>query len=598
MIARLALPVGERWWWDSDGMSKMVDILPMRCGRPEAVLKSNCLVSRRMGACPPSSQRQGRALPLRGVTVKALMRAESQIQSRQTYGTTFPHLLRYGYSDRGNVGICSIRIRIIYIIVALSMFVAKLSAAEVITDPQCRIDSVFVTGDSTDVIVLDKAFNQRAFQELMDDILRPYYDNGYYWASAKVNRICKRDDKIQLELRIIKGPLVTLTNAIYTGLIHTNRDIVERYIPISVGDTLTDHTLRRVERAATQIGFVTFHPPAVIKPLEGYTSADLELCFSEKRQFTFEGGGGYLPDNNSGLVWHLNLRFNNMFGRGRQASVFSERREKGRNVLRLRYGQPLFVAGVGDLSLEVGTRDYRDQFYEFSLNGAYVTRLKDNLSVGLSLGWKSVEPVVTLPSYSRFSGCFSIEQEALDDRLNPANGLDMKWSISYSYRRYAEDSSTTAPEKSSFNETRASASIKWYKQIVGGVIWHLGLNYVGLETEESLPPISELIFVGGPGSIRGFRNEQFAVLRVAFGCVEPHLRFTSGYLFTFYDAAYLNNRVADSDSTVRTDELYRYGYGLGIALHDDSRAIKLSLGWNPELPFDQPRLSVEFSSDI
>ncbi|TET96642.1 MAG: hypothetical protein E3J26_00945 [Candidatus Zixiibacteriota bacterium] len=488
--------------------------------------------------------------------------------------------------------------RIVQIVAALGVLVVTLSATEPVADSQVRIDSVYVKNDSSYVIALDKAFNQRNLEELTDNILSKYYDCGYYWASVKVDKIRKHGERVELEFRIIKGPLVRLAGVVYTGLTRTSHGLVARYIPIGAGDTLSDATLRRAEKAAAGIGFVTFHPPPVIRPLEGYTGADLEFQFSEKKQFTFEGGGGYLPDNSTGLVWHLNLHFNNLFGGGRQTSIFSERRERGRNVLRLGYDQPLFVAGVGHLSFQIGTRDYREQFYEFSLEGAYLTRLRGNLSAGLSLGWKSVEPVGNLPSYSRFTSRFSIEREALDNRLNPANGLDLRWSIAYSYRRYREDSLAATPERNSFNETRVSVSIKWYKQVIGRLVGHLGLNYIGLETDESLPPISELIFIGGPVTIRGFRNEQFAVLRTAFGTVEPRLRFSSGYLFTFYDAAYLNNRVAQPDGTIRTDELYRNSYGLGIALHDSRRAIKLSLGWNPELQFDQPRLSVEFSSDI
>lgn len=491
--------------------------------------------------------------------------------------------------------------KIAYIVATLGLLAATSRAAGVAAKPRDRIDSVYIESDSNYVIISDRAFDQSSLQAIIDDILRPYYDRGYYWASVKVDRIRKREARVELELRIIKGPVVELGGTIFTGLTRTSHDLVARYIPVRAGDTLTDETVRRAERRAGGIPFVVFHPPVVVRPHAGYTRADLEFQFSEKKQFGVEVGGGYLPDNSTGLVWHLNLSFNNLLGRGREASILSERREKGRNVLRLSYGQPVFFAGVGNLQFQVATRDYRDQFYEFSLEGEYVSRLKDDVSSGLSLGWKNVQPSVPLPAYSRFTAQFSIEREALDSKVNPANGLGLSWSVSYSYRRYAEDSLAGAPEQRSFNETRTSVALKWYKRAAGMLVGHLGLNYVGLETNESLPPISELIFLGGPGTIRGFRNEQFTALRAAFGTIEPRLRFSNGYIFSFYDAAYLNNRVSsssDPDGSVITQELYRYGYGVGLALHNARRSVKLSLGWNPELPFDQPRLSVEFSSDI
>ncbi len=98
--------------------------------------------------------------------------------------------------------------------------------------------------------------------------------------------------------------------------------------------------------------------------------------------------------------------------------------------------------------------------------------------------------------------------------------------------------------------------------------------------------------------MRGYRNEQFAAIHTATGSVEPRLRFDQGYLFFFYDGAYLNNRVHGDNNSIDTNEQYRYGYGLGLAVMEPGRVLRLSLGWNPELPFDQPRLSVEFTADL
>ena len=124
-----------------------------------------------------------------------------------------------------------------------------------------------------------------------------------------------------------------------------------------------------------------------------------------------------------------------------------------------------------------------------------------------------------------------------------------------------------------------------------------GFNYRGLETGETEPPLSELYLIGGPGTLRGFRNDRFVAQRTAFASVEPRLRFRTAYLFLFYDGAYLNRRTVADSGTV-TNEDYRYGYGLGLAVADANRSVKLSLGWNEETGFDQPRLSIELQSDL
>ncbi|MFH1373023.1 MAG: BamA/TamA family outer membrane protein [bacterium] len=468
-----------------------------------------------------------------------------------------------------------------------------------LTAAACRIDTIYVTESGRrDTLLVDLAFTAQQLEKLARDILRPYQQRGHYWATAKVTTVRRSASRITLEMNVVGGPLVTLADCFYTGLTRTNPALVARYLPIHTGDTLTEALVDRATTAAAGLDFLTYHSPPVIRPLAGYTDADLQLHFSEKRQFTFSGGGGYLPDDDAGLVWHLNLRFNNLFGSGRRAAVRSQRLQQGHRQLRLHYGQPLFLIGVGQLDIEVGTRDYRDMFYEFSLEGSYVLRLQTRLSAGLNLGWRNVASATDQPSYSRFSSGFSLERRARDHPLNPSRGHYLKWSMDYSYRRYRGEGPAESSGQAAFNETRVSVVMEWYQPLVAGLVAHLALKYRGLQTDERLPPPAELILVGGPGTVRGFRREQFAAVRSACATLEPRLRFSRGYLMAFYDAAYINNRVAGIAGAVRTDELYRFGYGIGIALLNDGRAIRLSLAWQPDLPFDQPWLSAEFSSDI
>ena len=361
---------------------------------------------------------------------------------------------------------------------------------------------------------------------------------------------------------------------------------------------LTDDFLRTIEASAAAVPFVTFDRPVVIRPRPGYTTADLELDFKEKPQALFEGGAGYSAGNNSSLFWHLNLRFQNLFGHGRQISLFSEHREENRQVLDLSYVQPFFLAGLGSLGGRVATRDYRDEFYEFGVEGWYQTKITEGLDARLTIGWRSVEPTDALPSFKAFTAGFGVIRDGRDSGFNPTRGLSFTWAIDFSHRRYANDTLLTAAANSSFNETRNRLTVSWYQSVSGFLVNYIRLGYCGLETAEPLPPLSELFFIGGPQTVRGFRNEQFAALRAAYGTIEPHFHFNGGYGFVFYDAAYINNRVLNQTGSTITEELFRNGYGVGLTIIDNRRIVKLSLGWNPEITFDQPRLSVELSTGI
>lgn len=458
--------------------------------------------------------------------------------------------------------------------------------------PRFIMKDLVVVSDSRYEVEVNELFTKGNLSTAIDRVLSDYYAIGYYYARANISDIARSGTSVDVTLHINRGPIVTLDQSRFGGLKFTRADILRRYMPVQSGDTLTTENIRRAQQAAESIPFITLRPPIKVEPRPGYTTADLYYDFVEQRRFTISGGGGYIPDDPVGLVWSLRMSFNNLLGDGRQARVFSERPDKGRQVLQIGYTQPIFLIGVGSLNLGVGTRDYRDQFYEFALNGEYAASFAPGTTTGLTVGWKHVEPAIDALGFSRFSVGFLLKRERLDNRANPTSGYSIDWNISYSYRRYSTDTLSTGVQATGFNETNTSLSLGWYQHIAGPLVGHMAANYWGLETSDSIPPLSELKFLGGPGTIRGYRTDQFVAKRTAFGTIEPHLRFSQGYLFAFYDAAYINLPVL-TNGRVGTDEYYRYGIGLGLALVSTDRSIALSLGWGKGAPFDQPRLSIQ-----
>lgn len=437
----------------------------------------------------------------------------------------------------------------------------------------------------------------RLLSQLVDSVLDRRRERGHYYASASISEIARSSNNVILYLRLVPGPVMRIAGIHYLGLQRITPALLERFIPVAEGDSLTDQKLSGIEEAASAISFVRFIPPVVVRPRPGYTDADLELTFVEDRPLALDLGGGYIPDNQKNqYVWHVNARFNNLLGGGRQARILSERREADRQILQISYVQPVFLLGPGAGHVEVATRDYRESFYEFSLAVGLETPLQPSLTAGVDLGYRSVEPSGEAPSYDAYQVSFRAVWDRLDNPLNPSRGFRAATVIGYTHRRYAQGSSASLAAPT-FNETRTRFDLAAYQPVLGPLMAYASIGYRGLETGEDLPPLSELILIGGPGTIRGYRNEQFAVIRAATFTLEPRIRFSSSYLFGFYDGAYLNNRIA-VNGLIKTDESYRSGFGLGLAVVADHRAVTLSLGWNPDLGYDAPRLSIQFSSDI
>jgi outer membrane protein assembly factor BamA len=289
---------------------------------------------------------------------------------------------------------------------------------------------------------------------------------------------------------------------------------------------------------------------------------------------------------------------NNLFGQGKQIDVQTDKTDEKRRSLSINYSQPWFLIGLGEMTIDVMSRDFRDEFYEFSLGTGYHTRINQSFTTGLTIKWKSVKPVMGTKSYNNYSGGFSIKKSTLTDQFNPQKGLALSGGVELSHRQYKFDGLSESNFQQSINETKMNVQLSLFKPMFGPVIGRISLNYVGLESSEAIPPLSELFLIGGPGSLRGFRNEQFPAIRSAYGTIEPRIRFSQGYLFAFCDAAYLNNRHEDLGGSAKTEEEYLWSYGLGFGLGNRGRNLCLSLGVNPDQGLQEPRLSIELSSDI
>ena len=448
-----------------------------------------------------------------------------------------------------------------------------------------QTDDMYIPFDSASVSL---AINQR---------LQNFRDQGYLYVSAETKHISIQDSLVSLELNINMGPLVEIGQQIYTGLTRTDPGIISKYVPDLTGKKVTPALIKQAETAARNVPFVTFKPPLKLAPRPGYTVSDIVFSFLEQTPVSFKGAAGISGEENN-AVWSFDLALNNLLGSGKRVEIVSEKRESGRNLLRVQYSQPSFIAGTGEMKFAVLTRNYRDEFYEFDISAGFSTRLKSSFTAGLKLGWKSVIPETGNLNYKAVSGQFAISKQTNPVSFNPSHGFAVNWSIDFRFRKYTSENLPEFIKQRSFYETRNNLSVSLFKKFAGAFIWHSRIQYQGLETKEDLPPLSELILIGGPGTLRGYRNEQFAAIRTVYGTIEPRLRFGSGFGFVFYDAAYLNNRLINQSEKIETVEDFKWSYGLGLGVGNNLRSLLLSLGWEPQAGFDQPRLSIELSSDI
>lgn len=448
--------------------------------------------------------------------------------------------------------------------------------------------------DDTIRVSGQRVFTKTVFERLVDSLIASSRNEGFLYPSIRIEKIELSGVHVIISLTEQPGPRVRLDEIYYDGLVRTQAEILDKYIKRDTVSYISPKLIRDVEYQADDVPFVDFQPPAEIEPKVGYGSGDIRLRFKEQKAIYFEGGGGLLPNDNNTIVWQGSLKFTNLFGGGREIQVDSDHREENRQLLNVRYSQPLFLFGLGEVTAGVSTRDYRDLFYEFALDGQMETRLRNNIRFGIRGEYRNIQIDNDPSDYAVYGAGVSFAFTDLHNRLNPEKGWHTESLILFSYRRYSNDSL----RHQSVNETRTELTISRYHPVWKSFVGLVQLKYAGLETKEELPPYAELYLVGGPENLRSYRNEQFPAIRYAVLTLEPRLRFTSGYLTVFYELGYINNRVANFDGTVRTEEDFHPGYGFGITLTDNDRSISILAGWNPDTAVDNPRLMIRLRTGL
>jgi hemolysin activation/secretion protein len=105
----------------------------------------------------------------------------------------------------------------------------------------------------------------------------------------------------------------------------------------------------------------------------------------------------------------------------------------------------------------------------------------------------------------------------------------------------------------------------------GGLVLRVGLTGTALAREDSLPP-SEAVRLGGASTVRGYREEQFAVRRFGAAQVELGFAMPQGRVYAFADGAWYRRFAPRSGSA----DLW--GVGVGLASETPARRIGLDLG--------------------
>ena len=209
------------------------------------------------------------------------------------------------------------------------------------------------------------------------------------------------------------------------------------------------------------------------------------------------------------------------------------------------------------------------------------------LSGGLS--WSKTDPQSSQrASFRTLGGIFRYETQRFDTPANPARGRRAAFGLIYNHRVSKSQGAATAQIN---NETQFAIDGDRYFPIVGQVIVRLHAAANVRITSRDLIDYAEQFKLGGYGSLRGYRQDEFAGHRTVLGQTEIRLRPSADLaLFLFADLGYVYTRRETAPSSVRSEEFTRFGSGFGLFVGSQTARATLEIGWGQNDRIDMGKI--------
>ncbi|WP_239015420.1 outer membrane protein assembly factor BamA [Archangium violaceum] len=334
-----------------------------------------------------------------------------------------------------------------------------------------------------------------------------YYDRGYAYANINPVTSINADERtVDLTFDVQKGPQVSIERIDVIGNTKTRDKVIRRELRVYEGELYSGTGVRRSKDRVTALGF--FETVEVTqRPGSREDTIVVQVEVKEKATGTFQVGLGF--SNVESFIFTAQVSQNNFLGWGQSVSA-SAQISSLRSLVQLSYFDPYFLDTNFLLSVDFSRveADYLD-FTRLSTGG------------NLSLGYQVLEDLLVNVGYSQehvdvqaaesyggvllanrfLSGVtssvrLSLTYDKRNNRLFPSKGFIHYGSVEY------------APSflGGSFLFTRYTAYSRLYFPLPLGAVFKTNatVGYIQQLDPNRPLPISELYYLGGINSVRGY----------------------------------------------------------------------------------------------
>jgi outer membrane protein insertion porin family len=453
-------------------------------------------------------------------------------------------------------------------------------------------DSVFVNRvlESSTGIILSQSNIDFTFSE----ILNHFENNSYPFAKINITSIYFIDDSTSggdladIYLSIDKGDESKIDLVEIEGNNKTKDYVIVRAAGIYEGENYNQELIDNIPDRLNRLRF--FEP--VGEPGYYFNSKRkgiLKIIVKEKETNNFDGVFGYVPASGSNdkgfFTGYINISLRNLFGTGRSAAIRWQQENRNSQELELRYLEPWVFNYPFNIEASLFQRKQDSTYVQRTFEGKIEFIATQDISASAILNSQSTIPtergdnIFTVFNSSALTYGINLKIDTRDDFYAPQKGIYLLNAYKFTSKSINGPAKFLTPDiKTSTTFQRLEMDFAYFQTLFASQVAALGIHARELNGNDV--EISDMYFLGGTSSLRGYREKQFLGNRVLWSNLEYRYLLTKrSFAFLFFDTGYyLRNSDASKNINEISDFKIGYGFGLNIETGLGVLGISFALG--------------------
>lgn len=420
----------------------------------------------------------------------------------------------------------------------------------------------------------NKPVNKDSIEIVISGLLHFYSQNGFPFAEITPRVEEAGRGRARLYLSILSGPAVYISQMQGAAFSAGEQKQLARMLAFYPG-YFDEREVEELKNRAEQFPELVWDGEPKLAEAPGFTSARLELPLFRRAKNRVGGGLGYLPSGSEkGAFGELSIQLVTLGKIGREVN-FSWNRPNGRTrSLTLGYRDFFLAPAAFYVAGNLGQEEREEEFFRFSAQTGISVLVAGGWRGGLSFVYDRITPRQGTVSGAKDSAAvrqYGLEIEARkgEEKLSDDGCFVLGLRMEYKKVFYGSQLKTGTPKQ---------VGLEAAKSFRLGPSW--GIFLKGKGEAKFVPAFlfsrSDLFYLGGYGSLRGYLDESLPATRYFSGRMEPRFHLgTKDYLFGFFD--FVHFPLGENRPGRTVSDRFKPGIGLGISAGNDR--LVLAFGW-------------------